>query len=101
MPDDALMSLPILSIIALVVAIVISCVSRFNVGLLSIAFAFLVGVVFGKMTVAEVMAGFPSGLFLTLVGVMFFFSQATVNGTLDKITRSSLSWHAAGSEWFQ
>ncbi|PYS10481.1 MAG: C4-dicarboxylate ABC transporter [Acidobacteria bacterium] len=84
------MSLPVLSIMALVVAIVISCVSRFNVGLLSIAFAFLVGVVFGKMSVAEVMAGFPSGLFLTLIGVMFFFSQATVNGTLDKLTQSSL-----------
>ena len=84
------MSLPILSIVALILAIVISCVSRFNVGLLSIAFAFLVGVVFGRMSVAEVMAGFPSSLFLTLIGVMFFFSQATVNGTLDKITQSSL-----------
>ena len=84
------MSLPVLSIIALVLAILISCVSRFNVGLLAIAFAFLVGVVFGRMSVAEVMAGFPSSLFLTLIGVMFFFSQATVNGTLDKITQSSL-----------
>jgi di/tricarboxylate transporter len=85
-----MMSLPVLSILALAVAIVISCVSRLNVGLLSIAFAFLVGVVFGGMSVAEVMAGFPSGLFLTLIGVMFFFTQATVNGTLDKITQSSL-----------
>src|SRR5213592_94083 len=84
------MSLPILSIIALVLAILISCVSRFNVGLLSIAFAFLVGVVFGRMSVAEVMAAFPSSLFLTLIRVMFFFSQAAVNGTLDKITQSSL-----------
>src|SRR3989475_8715984 len=84
------MSLPVLSIIALVLAILIRCVSRFNVGPLAIAFAFLVGVVFGRMSVAEVMAGFPSGLFLTLIGVMFFFSQATVNGTLDKITQSSL-----------
>src|SRR5207247_9373758 len=84
------MSFPVLSIIALVLAILISCVSRFNVGLLSIAFAFLVGVVFVRMSVAEVMAGFPSSLFLTLIGVMFFFSQATVNGTLDKITQSSL-----------
>ena len=84
------MSLPVLSIIALAVAIVVSSVSRFNVGLLSIALAFLVGVVFGRMSVAEVVAGFPSGLFLTLIGVMFFFSQATVNGTLDKITQRSL-----------
>jgi di/tricarboxylate transporter len=84
------MSLPVLSIIALAAAIVISCVSRFNVGLLSIALAFLIGVVFGGMSVPEVMAGFPGSLFLTLIGVMLFFSQATVNGTLDKITKHCL-----------
>ena len=85
-----MMGLPVLSIIALAVAIEISSVSRFNVGLLSIALAFLVGVVFGGMSVAEVVAGFPASLFLTLTGVMLFFSLATVNGTLDKIMQSSL-----------
>src|SRR5881397_1421095 len=85
-----MISLPLLSIIALAIAIIMSCVSRINVGVLSIALAFLVGVVFGGMSVAEVMAGFPGSLFLTLTGVMLFFSQATVNGTLDKVTKYSL-----------
>src|SRR5262245_55861674 len=84
------MSLPILSILAFAVAIVMSCVSRINVGLLSIALAFLVGAVFGGMSVGGVIAGFPGNLFLTLLGVMLFFSQATVNGTLEKITKRSL-----------
>src|ERR1043165_3832314 len=79
------MSLAWLSIIAFCIAIVASCVSEINVGLLSIALAFLVGVVAGGMTVGEVAAGFPAPLFLVLVGVTLFFSQASVNGTLEKV----------------
>src|SRR5262245_51417309 len=84
------MGLPLLSIIAFAVAIIISCVSEINVGFLSIAFAFIIGVFFGGMSVAEVVAGFPSTLFLILVGVTLLFSQASVNGTLEKIARRSV-----------
>ena len=76
------MSLPVLSIVAFAVAIIISCVSQINVGFLSIAFAFIIGVLFGGMKAADVAAGFPTSLFLILVGVTLFFSQANVNGTL-------------------
>ena len=72
------MSLPVLSIVAFAVAIVISCVSQINVGFLGIAFAFIIGVVFGGMRAADVAAGFPTSLFLILVGVTLFFSQANV-----------------------
>jgi di/tricarboxylate transporter len=81
------MSLPWLSIIAFAVAIIASCVSEINVGLLAIALAFLVGVLAGGMTVGEVASGFPAPLFLVLVGVTLFFSQASVNGTLEKVAR--------------
>ncbi|HYR90572.1 MAG TPA: SLC13 family permease [Terriglobia bacterium] len=84
------MSLPLLSIIAFAIAIIISCVSEINVGFLSIAFAFIIGVFFGGMRVAEVAAGFPTSLFLILVGVTLLFSQASVNGTLDKIAKQSV-----------
>jgi len=84
------MSLPLLSIIAFAVAIIISCVSEINVGFLAIAFAFIIGVFFGGMRVAEVTAGFPTSLFLILVGVTLLFSQANVNGTLDKIAKQSV-----------
>lgn len=84
------MSLPLLSLIALLVAILVSCFTRRNVGLLSLAFAFLIGVVFGRMKVQEVVAGFPAAMFLTLVGVTLLFSQAKVNGTLEKIATLSL-----------
>src|SRR5687767_8482754 len=81
------MSLAWLSIIALAIAIIASSVSEINVGLLAIALAFLVGVLAGGMTVGEVASGFPAPLFLVLVGVTLFFSQASVNGTLEKVAR--------------
>lgn len=93
------MSLPVLSIVAFAIAIVLSCVTPINVGLISIAFAFLVGVLFGGMTVQEVAAGFPASLFLVLVGVTLLFSQARVNGTLDQIARRSVKLARGNPGW--
>src|SRR5262249_19730527 len=47
------------------------------------------------MKMSEGVSGFPSGLFLTLVGVTLLFSQARVNGTLDRISAIGVS-HARG-----
>jgi di/tricarboxylate transporter len=83
-------SVAALSLVAFGVAILLSCFTPINVGLISVAFAFLVGVLFGGMKVTEVASGFPSNLFLVLVGVTLLFSQARVNGTLDQIARRSV-----------
>jgi di/tricarboxylate transporter len=85
-----LLNLPLISLLALFIAILISIFTRLNVGLLSIAFAFIVGVLIGKMRFQEVVAGFPASMFLTLVGVTLLFSQANANGTLDKIAQRAL-----------
>ena len=84
------MNLPVLSIIAFAVALLISSLTTVNVGLISIAFAFVLGTFFGGMSVKEVASGFPSHLFLVLVGVTLLFGQAKVNGTLDKIAHRSV-----------
>ena len=84
------MNVAVLSIVAFAVAILLSCFTPINVGLISIAFAFLVGVLFGGMKVSEVASGFPSSLFLVLVGVTLLFSQAKVNGTLEQIAKRSV-----------
>ena len=84
------MNIPAISLTALFVAIAVSCVSRLNVGFLSFAFAFVIGLGFAGIKVSEVAAGFPVSLFLTLVAVTLLFSQARVNGTLDKLARLSL-----------
>jgi di/tricarboxylate transporter len=84
------MNLAWISLGALLVAIVVSCFTRLNVGVLAIAFAWIVGVYFSGMRLDEVLAGFPIQLFLTLAGVTLLFTQAQLNGTLDKIAHRSV-----------
>jgi di/tricarboxylate transporter len=84
------MPLAELSLAALVIAIAVSCVSDVNVGFLAIALAWIVGVYLGGMSVGQLVAGFPAQLFLTLAGVTLLFSQAQVNGTLDRIAHHSV-----------
>jgi di/tricarboxylate transporter len=71
----------------LIVAILVSCFTAVNVGFLSIALAFLIGHFVAGLGVAQILGGFPSSLFFTLVGVTLLFSQASVNGTLEKVAR--------------
>ena len=79
------MNLAWLSLGALVVAMIVSCVSEINVGVLALAFAWLVGVYAGGLSLNEVLSGFPVQLFLTLAGVTLLFTQAQLNGTLDRV----------------
>jgi Na+/H+ antiporter NhaD/arsenite permease-like protein len=85
------MNLAIVSVGALAFAVVISCVSSVNVGVLAIALAWLVGVYLGGLPVNTVMSGFPSQLFLTLTGVTLLFALAQSNGTLERITRHAVA----------
>jgi Na+/H+ antiporter NhaD/arsenite permease-like protein len=84
------MSLGALTLGALALAIVLSCTSRLNVGLLALALAWIIGVYFGHLPLREVTAGFPVDLFLTLAGVTLLFSQARVNGTLDIVAHNAM-----------
>jgi di/tricarboxylate transporter len=84
------MSLGAITLGALALAIVLSCTTRLNVGLLAIALAWIIGVYIGDLPLREVTAGFPVDLFLTLAGVTLLFSQARVNGTLDVVAHNAL-----------
>ena len=85
------MNLAVISVAALALAVIVSCVSPLNVGVLAVALAWIVGVYIGGLPVNTVMGGFPSQLFLTLTGVTLLFALAQSNGTLERITR-----HAVG-----
>jgi Na+/H+ antiporter NhaD/arsenite permease-like protein len=85
------MNLAVISVAALALAVIVSCVSPLNVGVLAVALAWVVGVYLGGVPVNTVMGGFPSQLFLTLTGVTLLFALAQSNGTLERITR-----HAVG-----
>lgn len=79
------MDLAWISLAALVIAVTLSIVTSVNVGVVSLAFAWIVGVYLGGMPLNTVIGGFPVQLFLTLVGVTLLFGMANVNGTLGRI----------------
>jgi Na+/H+ antiporter NhaD/arsenite permease-like protein len=79
-----------LSLTALVIAILVSCFTELNVGILALALAWIVGVYLAGMTLNDVIAGFPVALFLTLSGVTLLFTQAQLNGTLDRIAHRAM-----------
>jgi di/tricarboxylate transporter len=82
--------LAILSVCALALAVLVSCISRLNVGVLALALAWIVGVYVGGLPVATITSGFPSQLFLTLTGVTLLFALAETNGTLSRITHHAV-----------
>ena len=84
------MTLAWLSLGALVIAMIVSCTTALNVGILALALAWLVGVYLGSMSLNEVLSGFPVQLFLTLTGVTLLFTQAQLNGTLDRVAHASV-----------
>ena len=84
------MNLAVISVAALALAVIVSCVTSLNVGVLAVALAWLIGVYLGGMSVAEVMDGFPTALFLTLTGVTLLFSLAQSNGTLSRLAHHAV-----------
>lgn len=84
------MDLAWISLFALLIVIVVSCTTSVNPGFLAVALAWLIGEYVARwfgtpLGLKVVVAGFPSDLFLTLVGVTLLFTQAQDNGTLDRI----------------
>ena len=75
------MNMEIFSLLLLIVAIALGFLRRMNTGLLSIAFALVLGHAAGIPDKA-VIAGFNSSLFLILLGVTYLFSIAQLNGSL-------------------
>lgn len=85
------MNLAWMSLGALLVTVALSCATRLNAGIISIAFAWVIGVFFGGMHARQIVASFPSELFFTLAGVALLFSQATENGTLERVAAKAVA----------
>ncbi len=83
------MSPAVWSLLALLLALALSMVSRINVGVVALALAWLVGIGAASLSAAEVVAGFPVGLFVTLAGVSLLFACAEDNGTLEVLAYRS------------
>lgn len=84
------MNLASISLLALAIAVTLSCTTKVNVGILSLAMAWIIGVYLAGLPLADIVGSFPTALFLTLVGVTLLFTQAKVNGTLDMIAHCAV-----------
>lgn len=84
------MSAPVLSIIILAVMFLLATVLPLNMGALAFVGAFLLGSVILGMSTSDILANFPGGLFLTIVGVTYLFAIAQNNGTIDLLVRGAV-----------
>ncbi|OPL09481.1 MAG: hypothetical protein AVO33_06715 [delta proteobacterium ML8_F1] len=84
------MGLAGLSLIFLVAAIAIGFFRKINTGLVAIGLSLILGMI-GDVGVKEITGGFPTSLFITLLGVMFLFSISQQNGTLELLAKKTVS----------
>ncbi|MET0899209.1 MAG: SLC13 family permease [Mycobacterium sp.] len=84
------MPLELIPILALVAMFIAATLLPINMGTLGFVAAFLVGTIAVGMTTDDIIAGFPSDLFLTLVGVTYLFAIAQNNGTVDLMIRGAV-----------
>lgn len=77
----------LISIYALAAMFVVATIWPINMGVLAFVGAFLVGTLLAGQETKEIIAGFPGGLFLTLVGITWLFALAQNNGTIDWLVR--------------
>ncbi len=76
----------IVSLLALVVVVAIGFIKKMNMGFMAIAAAYILGLAFGLKPKA-ITGTFNSSLFITMVGVTFMFGIASINGTLDLMSK--------------
>jgi Na+/H+ antiporter NhaD/arsenite permease-like protein len=89
-------------IVGLVVLFVVGTALPVNMGALAFVMAFVVGGLYVDMSAANVLAGFPGDLFVTLVGITYLFAIAQNNGTIDWLVRQavrSVHGHTAAIPW--
>jgi di/tricarboxylate transporter len=84
------MNIGLISLLALALAVILSCFTQLNIGILCIALAWIIGVYLGGIGLNDILSGFPVDIFLTLTGVTLIFSQARVNGTLERVAHEAV-----------
>ena len=96
------MSPELISIYALAAMFIVATLLPINMGILAFVGAFLVGTLVAGQGTKEIIAGFPTGLFLTLVGITYLFALAQNNGTIDWLVQlavRAVRGHVAAIPW--
>ena len=96
------MSAQLISIYALGAMFVVATLLPINMGVLAFVGAFLVGTLVAGQATKDIIAGFPAGLFLTLVGITYLFAIAQNNGTINWLVQlavRAVRGHVAAIPW--
>ena len=84
------MSHELIALAVLAVVFLVATIRGVNMGALALVAAFVVGLAVYDASTDDVLAGFPSDLFVILVGVTYLFALAKNNGTVDWIVHSAV-----------
>jgi di/tricarboxylate transporter len=84
------MDVPLISLIGLLIAIVVSVTTSLNIGTLAIGLSLIVGYYIGGVKIPDIVKGYPTSLFILLAGTTYLFAIAQTNGTLEKITKYAI-----------
>jgi di/tricarboxylate transporter len=79
------MNFALISLAALAAAILLSGLTRVNVGIIALAFAWLISTYLEGLPVSHLLNSFPLGLAAMLFGVTFLFGIAEQNGALQRL----------------
>ena len=80
------MNLGLISLIALLAAIVIGFVRKCNVGILCIGFSMVLGTIYG-IGAGKIISGFSSSLCIQMIGITYLFAIIHGNGTLELLAK--------------
>lgn len=80
------MSISVLSLVLLVAVVALGYVKNLNVGILAIVASFIL-VLVGGLDMDLLLGGFPSKLFINLLGTMYLFGLLQANGTLGLLSK--------------
>jgi len=78
----------VISLIAIVVAIIIGFWKNINIGLIALFFSLFLGYYLGDIPINTIIGYWPLNLFFTTFGITLLFSIAKLNGTLEKISKT-------------
>lgn len=85
------MGIQIAALVIFVGVFVVATLRKVHIGVLMFAAAAGVGIWMAGMGIDKVVAGFPIGILVLLVGVTYFFSIAQANGTIDRIIEIAIT----------
>ncbi|MGY2744115.1 SLC13 family permease [Arthrobacter sp. UYCu723] len=85
------MGIQIAALVIFVGVFAVASLRKVHIGVLMFAAAAGVGIWMAGMTIEKVVAGFPVGILVLLVGVTYFFAIAQANGTIDRIIGLAIS----------